>query len=183
MTENKIFFTQAWDNGRKLGRYYNEFMSLLPEDGYACLMDYDAMFLTNDYGKHLYEYIKLFPDTLLTCRTNRMHISNTNQQLVGIERENHDINYHRKIADERKQFLYQATDAKDPSSKELIGGVLFLLSKKVWRQAGYFDEVGILNVDNNFHRACIRKQIPVKIMQGIYIYHWYRADGSKAHLV
>lgn len=183
VTNNKIFFTQAWDDGKKLGRYYNEFMNMLPEDGYGCLMDYDTMFLTNDYGKHLYEYIKRFPNATFTCRTNRMHKSNTNQQLSGIKRDNHDILYHRDIAAKRRFHLYEVTELKDSSPNELMGGMLMLVSKKVWQEVGGFHEEGILDVDNIFHRALIKHNKEVLCMEGIYIYHWYRSDGSKAHLL
>lgn len=183
MNENKIFFSQCWDNNKQLGRYYNDFMRMLPDDGWGCLMDYDTMFLTNDYGKHLYKYIELFPDATLTCRTNRMHASNTNQQLAGIDRENHNINYHRQIAESRKKHLYEVTEAKDPRNVELIGGMLLLLSKKVWKESGGFSETGILDVDNEFHKRLIKLNKPVLIMQGVYIYHWYRHDGSKQHLL
>lgn len=180
---NKVFFTQAWDNGKKLGRYYNEFMSLLPEDGYGCLMDYDVMFCMNDFGKHIYEYIKRFPQATFTCRTNRMHISNTNQQLKNVDRENHDINYHRKIAELRKELLYKVTPLNDSNSKELMGGMLMLLSKQVWKETGGFHEEGILNVDNIFHKKLIQQKKEVLCMEGIYVYHWYRQDGSKQHLL
>ncbi len=180
---NKIFFTQAWDNGKKLGRYYNEFISMLPDDGIACLMDYDTMFLTNDFGKHIYEYVRRYPDAVLTCRTNRMHISNTSQQLKGIERDNHDILYHKKIADQRKQtHLYQISELPK-TRKELMGGMLMVVPKKVWKAVGGFSEEGILDVDNYFHLELIKNKVPVYCMEGIYIYHWYRSDGSKAHLL
>ena len=183
VTSNKIFFTQAWDNGKKLGRYYNEFMNLLPDDAYGCLMDYDTQFLTNDFGKHLYEYIKLYPNATFTCRTNRMHKSNTNQQLTGIERDNHDILYHREIARKRKIHLYEVTKLNDHRRKELMGGMLMLISKKVWREVGGFKEEGILDVDNKFHLSLIQHDKEVLCMEGIYIYHWYRSDGSMEHLI
>lgn len=179
---NKVFFSQAWDSSRNIGKYYNEFMSMLPDDSYGCLMDYDTMFLTNDYGKHIYEYVNQFQDAVLTCRTNRMHTSNDFQQLQGIDRGNHDINYHRSIADQRKQFLYETTDISKPDRTKLMGGMLMLVPKKIWKECP-FNERGILDVDNDFHKDLIAKDKQVLIMEGIYIYHWYRQNGGKDHLL
>lgn len=183
VTHNKIFFTQAWDSGKNLGRYYNEFMNMLPDDAYGCLMDGDTMFLDKKYGKHLYEYIKLYPNATFTCRTNRMHISNTNQQLAGIDRENHDIMYHYEVARKRKIYLYEVTKLNDPNPKELMGGMLMLVSKKTWKDVGGFVEKKILDIDNYFHKELIKHKKEVLCMEGVYIYHRYRHDGSKQHLL
>src|ERR1017187_925574 len=102
-------------------------------------MDYDAMFLTNDYGKLLYDYVEKYPDAVLTCRTNRLHFQNIIQQIGAVDKDNHDIQYHKKIANERRQELYNVTDVTNNKPPHLIAGMMMIIPKKIWKEAGGFD--------------------------------------------
>ena len=175
---NNIYFTQAWDTDKSLGKYYNEFMAMISDGSYGCLMDYDTMFLTNDYGYFLFEYVDKFPYAVLTFRSNRLHFQNTVQQIGCVDKENHDINFHRKIANERRLELYKVTDISDSRPPNLMAGMMMLIPKKIWQDVGGFDENGILGVDNFFHQKLQKFGKKVLVMEGIYVYHWYRADGN-----
>ena len=178
----KVFFTQGWSQERNLGKYFNEFMAMLPDGSYGCLMDYDSMFLTKDYGKHIYEYIKRFPGATFICYANR--IGCDYQRLPGVHQANHDINFHRDLAEKQKEKLYQVTDFSKSDPSKLFGGFLMLLSKENWKAIGGFREHKILDIDNYLHLDLMKHGKQILRMDGIYMYHWYRADGKgKEHLL
>lgn len=159
-----------------LGWCYNNFMKLLKDDDWACFLDHDACFLTRDWYNQLEEIIKLHPDIgLFFTYTNRV---NQTQQIPNhIDRESHDIRYHRKIA------AKIATDKRHdvrliPKSTGWMSGVVILISKQTWKKTNGF-ESGFYGVDNNIHAACNKNNIPVGLMEGVYVYHWYRGDGVK----
>lgn len=176
---NKIFFSQVWDNSKNYGKYANEFMSLLPKDAYGCITDGDVMFLTNDYGKIIYDYVERYPNAVLTCKTNR--IGCYYQKAAGISDNNHDIVYHKQIAQKHRKFLYNVTNI----SKETypFSGMCMVIKKSIWEEVGKFKEDGLLGVDNDFFFALQKHNKEVYIMDGLYVYHAYRLDGSKTHLL
>lgn len=177
---NKIFFTQPWDNSKSYGKYCNEFMSLLPDDAYACFTDGDVMLdLTKDYGTIIYNYVAKYPEAVLTCRTNR--IGCPYQKLTGINERNHDIVYHKQIAQREKLKLYTITDI----SKETMpfSGMLMVIKKSIWQSVGGFKWGGMLGIDNDFFFRLQENNKQILIMDGLYVYHQYRIDGSKKHLL
>jgi hypothetical protein len=177
--ETKVFFTQVWDNSKNYARYANEFMSLLPDDSYACITDGDVMFLNSDYGNIIYEYTQKYPLSTLTARTNR--IACPYQKLAGVNVNNHDIVYHKRLAQIQTTKLYTITDV----SKEIypMSGMLMVIKKSVWEEVGGFKGDGLLGIDNNFFTALQQHNKQILVMEGLYIYHQYRIDGSKKHLV
>lgn len=178
---NKIFFTQVWDSSKNYGRYANEFMSMLPgDDMYGCLTDSDVtMDLTHEHGTIIYGYVEKYPEAVLTCMTNR--IGCPWQKLVGINERNHDIAYHQQIAQKQKSKLYTITDA----SKETFpfSGMLMVIKKSVWKEVGGFKEEGMLGIDNDFFFKLQAHNKRILVMNGLYVYHQYRIDGSKKHLL
>lgn len=162
-----------------MGKYYNEFLSLLPDDSYACLSDGDVMWLTSDYGNLVYEYTSKYPNAVLTCRTNR--IGCPYQKLPGINVNNHDIVYHKSIAEQVKKKLYTVTDISKQSYP--MSGMLMVIKKSIWQEVGGFKWDGMLGIDNAFFKALQEYDKQILVMEGLYVYHQYRIDGSKKHLV
>ena len=67
--------------------------------------------------------------------------------------------------------------------ESLMSGVVILLSKKTWALLGGFPD-GFLGVDNAIHQAARDQDCRVYLMEGVYVYHWYRADTHRsAHSV
>ena len=58
-----------------------------------------------------------------------------------------------------------------------MSGVVILLSKKTWALLGGFAD-GFLGVDNAIHQAARDRGFPVYLMEGVYVYHWYRAGAN-----
>ena len=180
---------------KNIGCAYNKFMHILPsDDDWGCFLDHDAMFTTNNWYNQLNDVINKNPDVgAFACKTNRV---STGYQLVGnIDPHNHDISYHRKIGKYIQTKYYDETlKIKGKLNKHgkprkrcaytspwSFSGVFILLKKKVWKQINGFLENGFLGVDNDFRYRLHKYKIPFHIMNGVYVYHWYRADNPYAH--
>lgn len=162
--------------GNNLGWSYNNFMELLPENDWACFLDHDATFTTRYWYHQLEDIIKKHPDVgLYTCLTNR--IGNFQQLVSGVDKENHDIKYHRQIGKQLQDDYYNDVF----SITNPLSGVIILISKKTWKTVGGFID-GFLGVDNDIHKKCLDNNIKVGLMGGVYVYHWYRGDGDTSHL-
>lgn len=177
---NKIFFTQVWDNDKSYGKYVNEFMSLLPEESYACITDGDVMIdLNKDYGQIIYNYVEKYPEAVLTCRTNR--IGCPYQKLPGVLERNHDIVYHKQIAQRQRQKLYTVTDVS--KNNHPMSGMLMVFKRSTWQEVGGFKWNGMLGIDNAFFESLKEHDKQILVAEGLYVYHQYRIDGSKKHLI
>ena len=160
-----------------LGWAYNNFMKLIGEDDWACFLDHDAMFTTSDWYNQIEDIIKDNPDVgVFGARTNRIA---SRHQLVGnIDVNNHDIEYHRKIGSHIKTKWYSDVFLLDSKKTRDAGlsGVVILIQKRTWSKLGGFKPDGFLGVDNDIRYRADDKNVKVGIMNGIYVYHWYRAD-------
>jgi GT2 family glycosyltransferase len=170
---------------KKIGKAYNESMSLLPnEEDFACLRDGDTMFLTPDYGKQIADIIEMYKNHnvgIFTCLTNR--IKNKFQLLTESEAfENKDITYHKKLALKIKENHYLSI-REIPRS---ISGFCMIIQKKTWIQFGGFKEIGMLAIDNDFSRRVLEGGKKIYCMQGVYMFHYYRlleGQKNKKHLI
>jgi len=166
---------------KNLGQAYNEAMSRIPDGDWACLMDYDCMFLTPDCGQILHTYANKFQDAgLLTCYTNRIHPSATNQLLEGVFNENLSIDYHIALAERQKRNLYCATELK----KE-VSGFLMMIKKETWNEVKFREGIGCLGVDNHYCWDLMAKGKSIYRMDGLYVWHSYRIKNGitdKTHL-
>lgn len=164
---------------KDLGQTYNKYFELLPHDSdWMCFIDHDIMLTTKYWYEQLEEFIKRYPDIgFFVTMTNR--IANETQLKPGLDRNNHDIKYHRDEG--QKQFEIHGYEIKildDP--KHPISGFFMLIQKKVWQQIKF--KSGFLLTDQKFFRECLKHNIKVGLMEGLYIYHWYRGDHDRSHL-
>jgi GT2 family glycosyltransferase len=176
------YYFIPYDLNGNVGKAYNEYMQLLPQDtDYGVLTDRDIMFLTSDYGKQIEDIIKMYPDTgIFTCYCNR--VGNPWQRYNGVISENQDWKYHIDLALKLQKEKY--LEVKEiPRS---ISGFLMVIQKKTWQRVGGFLEQGILTIDNNFSRKVLAIGKKILLMEGIYVFHYYRLlEGgrkSKQHL-
>jgi GT2 family glycosyltransferase len=173
-------------------------MTLVPnDDDWACFIDHDAMFTTRDWYAQLTHIVQLHPEAgCFTAMTNR--VGNPRQvhdyawhclaasedrvrghfSILDTHHTNHDINYHRSVGAKLKgQFN---TEVSPLSDRELMSGVVILTRKSVWSKIRFVS--GFLGVDWEYHRGCLKSGHPVYLMCGVYVYHWYRADGDLSHV-
>lgn len=177
-----IHYSSPFSLEKDLGKAYNQAISLIPDNDWICFTDGDTLFLTSDYGKQLQEIVDLHPNTgLFTCITNR--VGQKQQCYNNTISEDPNILNHRRIA-------LQIQREKRHQVKPLnivISGHLMLIKKSVWKEVGGFPEgTGLLAVDNKFSSRILRAHKQILLMEGVYLFHYYRLlEGShdKSHLL
>lgn len=170
------FIAYATDSeGKDIGKAYNRYMNLVPkDDDWACFIDHDAMWTTEDWFKQLGEILAENTEYgLLTVCTNR--IGNPDQKIAKLQ-DTHDMLYHRAIG---RQLRQQGDlTVKDVTNIHCISGVVMVVKKSVWKKAGRFKEDGFLGIDNDFHTRVAKSGGKIGVMRGLYVYHCYRADSE-----
>lgn len=174
-----MIILKPYRQDKDLGAAYNRAMEMIPDGGHACLMDIDAMFLTPQQPAIIEQYVEKYPEAVLTCYTNR--ISPLSRQLFnGHLNSNPDIKTHIGCA---------ATLQTKPMKVRMIGnaisGFLMIVPKSVWKKVPFVEGIGCLGVDTQFSRELHKRQIPILLMETIYVFHTYRImDGvsNKEHL-
>jgi len=170
--------------------YFNaideEMMRLLPHE-WGCIMDLDTMPLIPEFGHQLQAYINKYPDTgMFTCYASRCHYSV--QVRKGTLTENPDILYH------NQQAKNAAADFKDLQVKEVdrrIAGHLMMIKRTTWDtiRAEVKKNTAskkILGVDTKISNAILSRGLKIRLMRGIYIFHFLRFDtnyNNKSHLL
>jgi GT2 family glycosyltransferase len=178
----KVHIVKPYSIEKNLGKAYNEAMRLIPDGDWACLMDYDTMFLTPDCGQILHEYVNWNPTVgIFTCFTNRVHPLAKDQLLDGFLSDNVSIDYHIERAYNQKRNLFQVTEIKHE-----ISGFLMMVSKKTWNEIKFSEYGKCLGVDNDFSTAVLQSGRKIMRMDGLYVFHTYRMKNGikdKTHLV
>lgn len=173
-----IWYFTPYTNTKNLGAAYNEYMKLISDHDSACIMDGDTMFLQPDFGNTIENYSKLYPEAILTCRTNRIH--HLSKQLDGKMDDECNVREHIKKAEIRKHL----TTVTEISPGEGMSGFLMVVPKKIWRRIQFVENGGCLGVDSQFRMDLHNAGIKIYIMDGLYVFHQYRlTHNSKMHLV
>jgi len=156
---------------RNLGRACNQAMSLLPDDGWGCILDHDVMFTTSEWHRQLSLAIRIQPEGCFAAMTNRIKCP---FQQAEVDRKNHDYAYHRSIGTRllANEGLLDVTDSERTPS-----GFLMLMSKRAWIGAGQFPE-GLHYMDRMMWLALKASGRRVFIIEGLYLYHWHRGGGE-----
>lgn len=178
-----IYFSIPWDTKKNLGRYYNQFLSIIPNDNdFACFIDGDASFTTTFFGKQLEDIIAKYPECgIFTAYASRIGCS---WQQRG-PWDSDDMLLHREIGKLLAETQYdEIEDHSHVGNANQMGGVLMLIRKSSWEHCGKFNEQGILGIDNDFHRKAEAWNEKVYLMKGVYLYHYYRMGkkNDKTHL-
>ena len=162
----------AYDVERDLGRAYNEIVSRLRPGDHVVFLDHDAVFTTRDWYQQLLAAIERHPEAgMFGAMTNR--IGNRQQVPPGAP-AGHDMAAHRVFgAALQKQH---GTDVIDVTKGHALSGVVMCFTADVLATNFKFAS-GFMGVDNQAHRDVVRAGKRVYLLPGLYVYHWYRADG------
>lgn len=172
---------------KNLGLAYNQAIAGLPDDAHICLRDGDCCWLTPDYGVHLAEYVKLYPDAVLTCWTNRIN-EKAEQQFV-CDRECSDMKHFLEMAKNISASPISVTQING-----FVSGFCLVFSKKLWlahkfTEKQFYEDRGpynILGVDNEFTNRVRAAGIQILRMNNLLMWHTYRlltGDKDKIHLM
>lgn len=177
----QVLISSPYRPDKNLGKSYNEFFRLLPDDYWGCVTDIDVNFLTPDAGTILHEYASRFPDAgILTCFTNRISPLANMQLLNGVINESSNYKEHIAIAEHQRMQLYQTT----PINKD-ISGFLMMVSKKIWNNHPFPELNKPLGVDTQYGRMIRAAGLDILRMEGLYVWHTYRLSNginNKEHL-
>lgn len=165
---------------KNLGKAYNEVFEKLPNESALCIRDYDTLWLTHDYNKHLDEYHRMHPNAVLTCFTNRVSPLSVPQLLSGRVDQSRDIALHIRQAEKlRKKYLepptpfgsaiYMATEITRD-----ISGMMMVIPRSVWLQYPFPEDKLCLGVDTFWGREIRAAGIKILRMDGLYLWHSYR---------
>jgi len=169
---------------KNIGRFYNDFMSMLPsDDDFACFVDGDTLLLTYHWGHQLQQVVDEHPNCgLFTAVTNRVGCPwQVNDEGAAL---GDDIRDHRELAEELwNRYGTACMERTRPPDARWMSGFLMMLRKSTWKNLGGFRE-GMLGVDNDIHEKAANKGEQVLQMCGVYLYHWYRGGNQryKEHL-
>lgn len=178
----------AYHPQRKLCTAYNEIMSRMKDDDWVCFIDHDAMFTTYNWWIQIFEIINAHSDGgLFVPMTNRIGVrvqvpwavkskqvlKEYGGSVYTIDGNSHNIRFHREVGDQ----LYQNKTfiVKDITNK-ISNGVVMVTSKVWWNKVGGFNEgrTDLGGCDTDYHRAINKAGGRVYLMEGVYVYHWYR---------
>ena len=109
-----------YSTNKNLGKAYNDTMLLVGDDDHICFRDGDTCWLTPDYGVHLAEYVRLYPDAILTCWTNRINEKSEQQSKMDGIRDDERFTSHLKNAIDykKRRGLTQAAAADIAGSSQ-----------------------------------------------------------------
>lgn len=172
MSEPRIFAGTPYATDLNYGRACNEFVSLLPEGSWACLMDHDVMFTTPDWYRILQRVAAAEPGALLGAVTNRC--AAPWQKAREAPTDNHDIVRHRLIGQARRDNYRTLLDVTDTMG---MAGAVLCFSKATWQEVGGFAD-GLLCVDHQFLYGVREVGRRAYLVEGLYVYHWRRAMGD-----
>lgn len=182
-----IYYFSPYSVIKNLGEAYNQHVQLIGDDDTAVLTDGDTCWLTPDYGMVISEYVKQYPDAVLTCWTNR--INEKAEQQWPHDRDNSDMRFHLNCA-----LLVQSQPLSVTALHGFVSGFCLVVPKKVWNQHKFaekqvYEDRGphnLLGVDNDWTNRIRAAGVPVLRMNNVYMWHTYRlltGDADKSHLL
>tara|TARA_R100001460_G_scaffold94115_1_gene136167 strand:- start:111 stop:731 length:621 start_codon:yes stop_codon:yes gene_type:complete len=177
----KIWTHIAWDDnefGRRcMGRAYNDCLNQHDDNDWLAIIDHDAMFCCYDWYLQLQQAIIDNPKAkAFTCRVNRL--ASLRQMLVGVDPHNHDLSYHRRIGTRLAKAQWGKTTLHN-REKEIghFSGTFLCVHVGTIKNLGGFPVTNsTLGQDNQIHEQIINAGHEFRVVDGIYVYHWYKAD-------
>lgn len=161
---------------KKIGAAYNREMEKLDEDGWAILMDFDAMIMNPNWQEICERAIDKYESTagLFTCFTNR--IRQEHQIAPGVDTENFDMEYHRAIA--RSLWRKRRGAIRDHTKTRgcRFSGFFMLTSKTVWRRVGGFKTDSFFHVDVDYYDKVVQKGFRTFLIEDLYCFHMYKRE-------
>lgn len=170
---------QPFRTDKNLGKAYNEAMTMIPDGDHACLRDIDTLLLSPNTPVLIEKYVQLFPDSLLTCFTNRVSTLSNRQLLTGQVDENDSIRYHINLAMKQENNFSTTPIIKN------ISGFLMVISKSLWKRFPFPETGQCLGIDTYYGRMLRMKGVQIIRMNAVYVFHTYRLINGihdKKHL-
>lgn len=172
----RIHYLTPYSIEKNIGKAYNEACALIPNGDWICLRDGDTMFLTPEWGEHIYSIAKQAEHdgiSLVGCITNRL--STSSKQLEPGMYNIHDIKEHVPIA----KRLRQEHGSVITPVNYVVSGMFMLMPKETWAMAPFKENT--VHFDSIFSNDIARAGGKLGIAKGLYIYHGYRLFSTQKH--
>lgn len=181
--ETRIWPATPYGPNLQYGRAINEFCRMIPDDDdWIMIRDLDTMPLPRKDGSERPEFmdqvrmvVERYPKTgIFGCMTNRVGLPW--QLHNGKISKDPDILHHQDIAEDRwREFGTRCMKLDMP-----VAGFFLMFRKSTWRQFP-FREGDIIGEDSIYFDwdFCIRvlaRKLPIRIMLGVYLFHFYWFD-------
>lgn len=164
---------------KNLGKAYNEAMSRIPDDDYAIILDYDAMFLTPNTIPLIDKYVQANPKAaLLTGYAARSHRSSSQHYPFS----NNGNMMSAILVAERLERLPMKTK---PLIKN-VTGFFMVIRKSTWNKYKFKEGPFCLGVDTDYWMQLVIGGEQMLLMETVYVWHTYRLRngiGDKRHLI
>ena len=182
----RIWTHIAWDDndvGRRcMGTAYNDCLNQHSDNDWLAIIDHDAMFTVYDWYLQLQKAIQDNPKAkAFTCRVNRLN--SLRQMVPGVDPHNHDMSYHRRLGKYlAQQHWGKTSNHSNPKEAGHYSGTFLCVHIGTIKALGGFPVIGkTLGQDNLIHKKIIEAGHEFHVVNGIYMYHWYRADNPYEH--
>jgi hypothetical protein len=176
-----IHYISPYSTTGNIGGEYNARVAELP-DGWICITDGDAMFLTPEYGRQIAEVCESTQFSLIGCTTNRL--GRPIQRHQGVLSTDWNIHNHYRIACELRDTNWG--QVQDVTDTRYIAGMFMLFRRSTWERIRFAENTPFF--DDIFSRAVIKSGGRLGLMRGLYMFHFYRGWSEnprfdKGHLV
>lgn len=178
----KIYFHMPWDENGDIGKSMNEHLLNVhwtKHEDWIAFYDYDCMFTTKDWYKQMIQVIESNPKCKgITARINRM--ATQEMMVAGVDPFNFDYSYHRRVGQRlAKKHFGQSSTISTPGH---FSGTFFAVHIKTIKDLGGFPETGdIMGHDQLIHKMIVEAGHEWRVCDGVYIFHWYKADEPYEH--
>lgn len=167
-TVPKIYYSNPWSSDKNIGKANNDFIELLPDDSWVCIMDGDASWMLPSWGELVEKVVMENKDkyALIGCVTNRLGgLHQCYENRFDTECSSF-TNYHNALSSwEKYGPLVEDTTG--------IAGLCMIFSKETWRKAGGFVE-NSRSADTSFNKSVLKLGGKIGLAKGLYMMHNYR---------
>jgi|SRR5919112_2769232 hypothetical protein len=162
-----IWYLQPYASDKNIGKEYNHQCDLIPENDWICILDHDVMFLHPETKKQIEDIVLTQGNAwdLLGAVTNR--IGSLHQCAIGFS-DDPDVLSHYSIAKQLHEKQYGAVSL----TMKGVAGFLMLMPKKTWSDIKFVENN--IAFDTDFSRRLLQKGGKIGVMQGVYVFHYYR---------
>lgn len=168
-----IFEGTPYGPNLQYGRAINEFCEQAPKDSWIIIRDRDTMYL-EDNGQQIIDIANRYPDTgVFGCMTNRLGL---NWQLPdGKISDDPNIINHKLIA----THLKAKHNTECATLGTCVAGLFLMFKKSTWERVKFREGNIIQNdiyFDWDFVSRILTLGMPIRLMLGVYLFHYYRLD-------
>lgn len=166
-----INYVEPFSINGNLGEEYNMSCRGMDDDEWICILDQDVCFLDSRVKLWISKTVAANPEIdVFTCMTNRL---SNGPQIVKVMYNVNDIVKHKlKTVERFKKFGTKIVAPTQPTA-----GLMMLMKVRTLKAVQFKN--GLQYLDTDFYIRATNEGFKFGIMQGIYLYHYYRfAEGK-----